>query len=290
MISLQIHKALQGPNGTINLQVDQKISTGSFVTIYGKSGAGKTTLLRLIAGLMSPDKGLLEVEGAVWADTSRGINLKPQKREVGLVFQDFALFPNMTVYENLSYGLHRSQDPKAVLELLEVMELIELRARKPQTLSGGQKQRVALARALVSKPKLLLLDEPLSALDYQMRQKLQEYLLKLHQQFKLTTFLVSHDIGEIFKLSDQVMHLDEGQVIHMGPPEDLFSHQLLSGKFQFVGEVLQISAEDVIFVVTVLIDNHLVKVIIDQNTASQIQVGDKVLVASKAFNPVIQKL
>ena len=290
MISLQIHKALQGPNGTINLQVDQKISTGSFVTIYGKSGAGKTTLLRLIAGLMSPDKGLLEVEGAVWADTSRGINLKPQKREVGLVFQDFALFPNMTVYENLSYGLHRSQDPKAVLELLEVMELIELRERKPQTLSGGQKQRVALARALVSKPKLLLLDEPLSALDYQMRQKLQEYLLKLHQQFKLTTFLVSHDIGEIFKLSDQVMHLDEGQVIHMGPPEDLFSHQLLSGKFQFVGEVLQISAEDVIFVVTVLIDNHLVKVIIDQNTASQIQVGDKVLVASKAFNPVIQKL
>ena len=290
MISLQIHKALQGPNGTINLQVDQKISTGSFVTIYGKSGAGKTTLLRLIAGLMSPDKGLLEVEGAVWVDTSRGVNLKPQKREVGLVFQDFALFPNMTVYENLSYGLQRSQDPSAVLELLEVMELIELRERKPQTLSGGQKQRVALARALVSKPKLLLLDEPLSALDYQMRQKLQEYLLKLHQQFELTTFLVSHDIGEIFKLSDQVMHLDEGQVVHTGPPEDLFSHQLLSGKFQFVGEVLQISAEDVIFVVTVLIDNHLVKVIIDQNTASQIQVGDKVLVASKAFNPVIQKL
>ncbi|MDH3710492.1 MAG: ATP-binding cassette domain-containing protein [Cyclobacteriaceae bacterium] len=290
MIRFKFQKQLTGPNGLMDLQVENEIESGKFVTVYGKSGAGKTSLLRLISGLMPPDSGILEVNGVTWMDTYNGINLKPQKRKVGVVFQDFALFPNMTVKQNLMYGLVKGQAPRAVTDLVKVMELEELQSRKPHTLSGGQKQRVALARALVGKPQILLLDEPLSALDYQMRQKLQEYLLRVHKQYELTTLLVSHDIGEIFKLSDQVLQLESGKVLHMGPPEDLFSHQHLSGKFQFVGEVLQITPEDVIYVITVLIDNHLVKVIVDHETASQLQVGDRVLVASKAFNPVIQKL
>lgn len=290
MIRFKFHKRLKGPHGIMDMQVEHEIEPGTFLTVYGKSGAGKTSLLRLMAGLMRPDSGFLEVNGSTWLDTQRKLHLKPQKRKVGFVFQDFALFPNMSVKENLRYGLRNDQSPRVVEELLSVMELEELHYRKPDTLSGGQKQRVALARALVSKPQILLLDEPLSALDYQMRLKLQEYLLKVHQQYRLTTFLVSHDIGEIFKLSNQVLHLDWGKVVHSGPPEDLFSHQHLSGKFQFIGEVLQITAEDVIFVISVLIDNHLVKVIVDQDTASGLQVGDKVLVASKAFNPIIQKL
>jgi molybdate transport system ATP-binding protein len=123
-----------------------------------------------------------------------------------------------------------------------------------------------------------------------MRHKLQSYLLELHREFKLTIFLESHDVGEIFRLSDQVMHLEYGMVKQYAAPLEFFSHRHLSGKFQFTGEVAAIAAEDVIFVITVLIDNHLVKVIVDEITADGLQVGDKVLVASKAFNPIIKKI
>jgi molybdate transport system ATP-binding protein len=207
-----------------------------------------------------------------------------------MVFQDFALFPNMTVIENLKYGIKQQESAALVEELVEVIELSELIDRKPATLSGGQQQRVALARALVSKPDILLLDEPLSALDQKMRSKLQDYLLDVHRKFNLTTFLVSHDIGEIFKLSDRIIHLDKGQVLGYKTPTELFSQRHLSGKFQFLGKVVDIVKEDVIFIVTVLIDNHLVKVIVDHDTAAELSVGDQVLVASKAFNPVIRKI
>lgn len=290
MIRFELHKKLQGPAGPMLLHVSHQVAMGQFVTIFGKSGAGKTSILRMLAGLLTPDSGRLEVGEAVWFDSAKSLSRKPQQRRVGFVFQDFALFPNMTVRENLDFALSRGQDRGIVEDLLEVMELGELQTRMPATLSGGQKQRVALARALVGKPQILLLDEPLSALDYQMRQKLQGYLLRIHKQFQLTTFLVSHDIGEIYKLSDEVIHIDLGKMLHSGTPLELFSHKHLSGKFQFVGEVLQITPEDVIYVVSVLIDNHLVKVIVDQGTAKDLRVGDKVLVASKAFNPVIQKL
>jgi molybdate transport system ATP-binding protein len=173
---------------------------------------------------------------------------------------------------------------------MEVVELKHLQHRKPGTLSGGQQQRVALARALACKPKVLLLDEPLSALDRQMRQKLQDYLLQVHRQFELTTILVSHEVGEIFKLSDKVLCLNNGQVVSYLTPVEMFSHRHFSGKFQFTGEVLEIVREDVVFVISVLIDNHLVRVIVDGETAAGLAVGDRVLVASKAFNPVIKKV
>lgn len=290
MISLNISKHLQGPNGSMVLQIDQQIKSGKLITIYGKSGAGKTSLLRILAGLMSPETGKVALDDVVWLDTNKGINKKPGKRSIGMVFQDFALFPNMTVRENLTYGLTKGGSFELVEELIQVIELAHLVDRKPATLSGGQQQRVALARALAGKPDVLLLDEPLSALDQKMRVRLQDYILEVHRKFKLTTFLVSHDVAEIFKLSDHVMHLEDGQVKSYQSPLELFSHRHLSGKFQFTGKVIEVVEEDVIYIVTVLIDNHLVKIIADQDTASGLTIGDLVLVASKAFNPIIRKI
>jgi len=290
MIRIKISKHLDGPTGSMVLKIDQQIESGKLVTIYGKSGAGKTSLLRILAGLMAPETGMVKLDDDVWLDTEKGINKKPGKRSIGMVFQDFALFPNMTVRENLMYGLPRGASVKLVEELIQVIELTNLVDRKPATLSGGQQQRVALARALAGEPDILLLDEPLSALDQKMRVRLQDYILQVHRKFKLTTFLVSHDVGEIFKLSDRVMHLEDGQIKSYQSPLDLFSHRHLSGKFQFTGKVIEIVEEDVIYIVTVLIDNHLVKIIADQVTASGLTIGDQVLVASKAFNPIIRKI
>ncbi len=290
MIHIQITKLLDGPNGTMQLQVDRRIEQGHLVTLYGKSGAGKTSLLRILAGLMTPEFGLIQVNDEVWLDSKKGINKKPGNRSIGMVFQDFALFPNMSVRENLLYGVKPGTSKDFVDELMQVVELESLSSKKPSTLSGGQRQRVALARALVAKPMVLLLDEPLSALDQAMRTKLQDYILEAHRRLKLTTFLVSHDVGEIFKLSDLVIHLEDGQVQSASTPSDFFSYRHLSGKFQFIGEVIELVAEDVIFVVTVLIDNNLVKIIVDSKTASELAIGDRVLVASKAFNPIIKKI
>ena len=290
MIKLKFDKALIAPGGTLNLNIDCIINQGDFVTIYGPSGAGKTTLLRIIAGLIRPESGYLSVGDSTWYDSQKSINLKPQERPVGLVFQDYALFPNMTVRENINYALGDNKNGNAVNEIIGLMNLEDLINRKPDTLSGGQKQRVALARSLVKIPEILMLDEPMSALDIEMRHRIQNYLLEAHKKFNLTTILVSHDIGEIFKLSNAVIMLENGKILRQGPPSEIFINKGISGNFQFAGEVLNISKEDVIYIVTVLIDQQVVRVIAEESTASRLAVGDKVMVTSKAFNPIIQKL
>ncbi|GJM29858.1 MAG: GTPase [Cyclobacteriaceae bacterium] len=290
MIDIQISKSLDGPNGPMKLSINRQIESEQIVTIYGDSGAGKTSLLRVMAGLMTPDEGSIRVDNKVWLNTASSINLKPGSRSIGMVSQDFALFPNMTVRKNLEYALPKNQHGNAIDDLIRITELERLENRKPASLSGGQQQRVALARALVTRPRILLLDEPLSALDQSMRVKLQNHILDLQREFKLTIFLVSHEVGEIFKLSNQVMHLKNGLIKQYCTPLELFSHRHLSGKFQFTGEVAAIMAEDIVYILTVLIDNHLVKVIVDKTTAGRLQVGDKVLVASKAFNPIVKKI
>lgn len=290
MIKLNLHKDLSTSSGEMNLHFEAKIKTGALTTIYGASGAGKTSVLRMLAGLLTPDSGSIEIGGVNWFDSTEKINLKPQLRKVGFVFQDYALFPNMTVRENLEFALEKKQVPKVLNELIELIELGDLEKRKPETLSGGQKQRVALARALVRKPELLMLDEPLSALDQTMRSKLQDYILQIHKEYNLTTLLVSHEMGEVFKMSDEVIVLEEGQITKQGSPDVLFASKQVSGKFQFTGEVLKIQKEDIIYIISVLIGNNLVKVVADEREATLLSIGDKVLVASKAFNPIIQKI
>ncbi len=290
MISCEIEKTLKAPGGEMKLHLDLEFKKGELATLYGESGAGKTSTLRMLAGLLTPDRGRIVVGDRTWFDSDMKINLKPQERNLGFVFQDYALFPHMTVRENLEYGAKSREDKSLVSHLIEMVALDDLQDRKPDTLSGGQKQRVALARALVGKPELLLLDEPLSALDAKIRTRLQDAILALHREFGLTTLLISHDLGEIHKLSDHVVELERGTVLRQGSPEELFLQNKISGKFRFTGQVLNIEAAGVVHIVTVLIQNQLVKVVAQEKEIRDLKVGDRVLVASKAFNPVLQKL
>ncbi len=290
MIKARLRKQLWSTEGEMDLNVELSIEKGAFVTLYGPSGAGKTSILRMLAGLLPPDSGKIEVEGQTWFDSGQKTSLAPQKRKLGFLFQDYALFPNMTVRQNLEFALSKGQKSTIIEELLEVMQLTTMADRKPELLSGGQKQRVALARALVPQPGVLLLDEPLSALDGDMRSRLQGFILEAHQRFHLTTILVSHDVGEILKLSDHMLTLFEGKIIKSGKPAEIFSNHEVSGKFQFTGEILDITQQDFIFVISVLIGRNLIKVVADESDTRNLNIGDKVLVASKAFNPIIQKL
>ncbi|MBT8280598.1 MAG: ABC transporter ATP-binding protein [Muriicola sp.] len=290
MIKAQIHKKLSAAGGEFSLNAELNIPKGSLLTVYGPSGSGKTSLLRSLAGLLTPDKGFISFQDKTWYNSEKKINLPPQKRNIGYVFQDYALFPNMSVKENLEFASNKKDPENTVDELLSAMHLLELENRKPDTLSGGQKQRVALARALAQKPDVLLLDEPLAALDTSMRISLQEYILKAHKNQGLTTIMVSHDVTEIIKLSDMTIILDEGHISQVGPPGELFMEKHISGKFQFTGTVLQLIQEDVIYIVSVLIGKNVIKVVAHSAEIDGILPGDKVVVASKAFNPVIYKI
>ena len=290
MMRMRFTKMLSMAEGEKSLEIDAEIRDGSVTTIYGKSGAGKTSLLRILAGLLQPDEGYIEVDGEVWLDTKKKIRLPVQKRGTGFVFQDFALFPNMTVAENLRYAASRRNGDGFMQELLGMVSLEQLADRKPDTLSGGQKQRIALIRALIREPRILLLDEPLSALDAEMRSVLREEIYQLHKKFNLTTLLVSHDMGEIYRLSDNVIHIDKGKIIDTGTPHDVFGASRLSSKIQLTAEVLRIIHTDVVNVVEVLIGNSIVKVIATDEEVSDLNIGDKVMLFSKAFNPMIRKI
>lgn len=290
MIEINVTKRLHTADGPMDLNFAGSIGKGEFITLFGPSGAGKTTLLRMLAGLTDPDKGLIEVNGQRWYDSSARINLNPRQRSIGMVFQDYALFPNLTVADNIGIALPRGQRKEVVAELLQVAGLKELAERKPEKLSGGQRQRVALARALALKPAVLLLDEPLSALDLEMRLYLQQELLQLHQRYQPTTVLVSHDMSEVFRLSQQVFVLDKGRVIRHGTATEVFSKTQLSNKFRFTGEVVHIEPSGIVGIVHVLVGQDIVQVVASDQELSTLAVGKRVLIASKAFNPLIMPL
>ena len=286
MIEIAVRKRLESAGGALQLTVDTEIDSGIFATLFGPSGAGKTTILRMLAGLAQPDSGRIVVDGITWFDAERNINLPPQKRAIGFVFQDYALFPNLSVRENIAYATAKN-DTAWMDELLGLAELNALQHRLPATLSGGQKQRVALARALARKPELLLLDEPLSALDSAMRAQLQNDLLQLHQRFGLTTLLVSHDIGEVFKLSQRVYHLDSGRISQAGTPAEIFLQQRLRGRINLHAQVLAVRREEVVHIVSLLIGQEIVDVIASDNEVAGLRQGDVVSVSAKAFSPAI---
>ncbi len=211
MIHLDVTLPRLFAEGATELRVQTALESGSLTALVGPSGSGKTTVLRLLAGLEIPRSGRITVDNTVWFDKQSGINLPPQQRAIGYVFQDTALFPNMTVRDNITYAAPKGQSA-LVNELIEGAGLEPFVDQKPGRLSGGQRQRVALVRALVRRPQLLLLDEPFAALDTQSSRQLQQVLVNLHQRGQTTTLLVSHHDAEVQALADRVIRLVEGQV------------------------------------------------------------------------------
>ena len=284
MIEIDVQKELLGSLGKMDLHVKFSIEKQSFVALSGQSGSGKTTLLRILAGLESA-QGKIRVDDEVWLDGTQC--LPPQKRGIGFVFQDYALFPNMSVLENL---LFVRKDKALADQLLGMTELGELAHRRPATLSGGQKQRVSLCRAMMNRPKLLLMDEPLSALDPTMRNKLQHEILTLHKAFGTTTIMVSHDPSEMYRLSSRVIVLSQGHVTQDGDAKSVLLRTQGSQKFSFEGELLDIIKVDVIYIAIVSIGQQIVEVVLDGSEAKDLQVGDSVSIGTKAFTPILQKL
>lgn len=290
MIEFNLKKELVGIEGRFNLDVSFSIEEFSFSIIFGKSGAGKTTILKMIAGLTEPEDGYIKTKDIYWFNKKDKINLPVQKRKIGYVFQEYALFPNMNVKNNLNYALENKKDKNYVDEILELFNLKNLAHIYPDKLSGGQKQKVALARAIVRKPDLLLLDEPLSALDLENRNKLQDELKIIHERFKITTIMITHDLSEVFRLANKVFLLENGIFSKSGSPSEVFIEEKLSSKFKFIAKVIEITKKDIVYVLTVLINDSLVKVVASEEEISDIKIGDNIIIFSKAFNPMIMKI
>lgn len=227
-----ISKSFNGQTVLHDLQLS--FNEGEFVTLLGPSGCGKSTLLRILAGLIIPEQGIIKIDG------SDVTNLKAKDRQVGMVFQSYALFPNMNVAENIAFGLKMKKLSKASIDkkVARMIELVGLTGKEtsyPRQLSGGQQQRVALARSLVTEPKVLLLDEPLSALDAQIRKNLQQQLRSIQQELKMTTVLVTHDQEEAMAVSDRIYILNEGRIAQNGTPHEIYTQPANEFVARFIG-------------------------------------------------------
>ncbi|MDP3785465.1 MAG: ATP-binding cassette domain-containing protein [Undibacterium sp.] len=288
MLSVDLQKCLRGAAGELPLSVQFQLADHGILCLYGVSGAGKTSLLRMLAGLTVPDQGRIEFDGEIWFDSSAGIHLKPQRRAIGMVFQDYALFPHLNVLENVAFAAQKS-DKSWVQKLLSLTGLAELQTRAVQMLSGGQKQRVAVARALARRPKLLLLDEALAALDREMRESLQDALLRIHKECGLSTVFVSHDLGEVFKLAKTVVHIENGKVLACGSATEVFLQNNLSGKLNLQARVLAIRREEIVVILSLLVGQEMIEIIAQTDDAKRLKVGDHITISTKAFSPLIQK-
>ncbi|HII03064.1 TPA: ABC transporter ATP-binding protein [Methanosarcinaceae archaeon] len=230
-------KKAENPSFSMHCSFD---AGSDFAVLFGCSGSGKTTALRCIAGLETPDSGTISINGKVYFDSKKKVNLPPQKRKIGYMFQENALFPHMNVRQNIEFGLKgRSSVEKMerVNEMLDLLGIEELEFAYPDELSGGQKQKVALARALAPEPEVLLLDEPFSALDTVVRLKLRKELRTIQKRLGIPVVFITHDPVEAFTMADRMVVFDDGRVQQLGSPEDVFYHP----KTRYVAELVGIS-------------------------------------------------
>ena len=267
----------------INLTIRQ----GEFVTLLGASGCGKTTTLRIIAGLEQPDSG------SVWLEGQDVTALEPNQRDVNTVFQNYALFPHMNVADNIGYGLKIRKAPKAeikkkVKEMLELVQLEGYEKRKPSELSGGQKQRVAIARALANNPRVLLLDEPLGALDLQLRRTMQLELKRLQKNLGITFIYVTHDQEEAINMSDRIVVMNQGQFEQIGTPDEIYNHPKTSYVAAFVGNA------NILKGIVAEKNGHHIKVKLGDEVASidteeKVNIGETVTVALRGENILLEE-
>ena len=279
--------------------ISLEISKGEFITLLGSSGCGKTTTLRIIAGLEQPDAG------SVWLDGREVTGLEPNQRDVNTVFQNYALFPHMNVAENIGYGLKLKKVPKSeirkkVSQMLELVQLEGYEKRKPSELSGGQKQRVAIARALVNNPKVLLLDEPLGALDLQLRRAMQIELKHLQKKLGITFIYITHDQEEAINMSDRIAVMRDGRIEQIGTPDEIYNHPKTSYVATFVGNanILHGVAESIQgenAIVKIGNDRVIVKLETSQQNTEDtgvkqyLSAGEKVTLAVRSENILLQE-
>ena len=279
--------------------ISLEISKGEFITLLGSSGCGKTTTLRIIAGLEQPDAG------SVWLDGREVTGLEPNQRDVNTVFQNYALFPHMNVAENIGYGLKLKKVPKSeirkkVSQMLELVQLEGYEKRKPSELSGGQKQRVAIARALVNNPKVLLLDEPLGALDLQLRRAMQIELKHLQKKLGITFIYITHDQEEAINMSDRIAVMKDGRIEQIGTPDEIYNHPKTSYVATFVGNanILHGAAERIQgenAIVKIGNDRVIVKLETSQQNTKDtgvkqyLSAGEKVTLAVRSENILLQE-
>ncbi|AOY02012.1 sulfate/molybdate ABC transporter ATP-binding protein [Jeongeupia sp. USM3] len=285
MLNLALTHTIPTPEGPRPLQVELTLAPGERLALYGPSGVGKTTLLRLIAGLTRPDAGRIAFGDTLWCDTARRIHAPARERRVGYVFQDYALFPNMRVRDNLAFAQPVANRHK-LDELLELTRLAPLADRYPQQLSGGQRQRVALARALAQEPQLLLMDEPLSALDPGLRVALRDEIDEILRAVQLTTVIVSHDLGDVFRLAQRVAVLEPGRVAAIGTPRDVLLPPTPAGRHALSGIVLAIEPADVLWRVTVAIGNDTLATL--SADVEHLRIGAPVAVQLNGSSAVLQ--
>ena len=275
------------------------VARGEFVTLLGSSGCGKTTTLRIIAGLEQTDRG------RVWINGQDVTKLPPDKRDVNTVFQNYALFPHMNVAENIGYGLKlrkvpRGEIKKKVAQMLELVQLEGYEKRKPSELSGGQKQRVAIARALVNNPKVLLLDEPLGALDLQLRRAMQIELKHLQKKLGITFIYITHDQEEAINMSDRIAVMKDGRIEQIGTPDEIYNHPKTSYVATFVGNanILHGAAERIQgenAIVKIGNDRVIVKLETSQQNTEDtgvkqyLSAGEKVTLAVRSENILLQE-
>jgi molybdate transport system ATP-binding protein len=227
--------------GALELDVALEVAAGQCLALAGPSGAGKTSVLRTVAGLVRPRRGRVEANGEVWLDTERGIDVAPEHRRCGYVFQEYALFPHLSAWQNVAYplrGLSRAEKRERALELLARFGLQELAEARPRTLSGGERQRVAVARALARRPGVILLDEPLSALDARTRAGAARELTAVLREVEVPSLLVTHDFTEAAQLGDRVGVIDSGRVVQEGTPSELAATPRSAFVADFTGAVV----------------------------------------------------